>query len=71
MIYYLLHLDLDLFGLSLGLELGVGHTHEVTVGHVAEGVASRAHLLVHLHSMVEIETSRITNNGENGKRITW
>ena len=65
MIYYLLHLDLDLFGLSLGLELGVGHTHEVTVGHVAEGVASRAHLLVHLHSKVEIKTTKIAYNGEN------
>ena len=35
----------------------MGHTHEVTVGHVAEGVARRAHLLVHLHSKAEIETA--------------
>ena len=37
----------------------MGHTHEVTVGHVAEGVTRRAHLLVHLNSKAVIETARI------------
>ena len=41
-------LDLGLLGLRLGLELGVGHPDQVTVGQEPHGVAGGAHLLVHL-----------------------
>merc|ERR550517_2354537 len=41
---------LDLLGLLLGLLLGVGDVHQVTVGQVPHRVASSANLLVHLVS---------------------
>merc|ERR1719431_1415844 len=39
---------LDLFSFGLGFCFSMGDSHQIPVGHVPQGVASSAHLLVHL-----------------------